>query len=194
MSCSPRMLNRSSCSRVVGGLVLFALAAACDSPTQPGRNATEPTQTRTEPSQDRLDLPGTYTLTLSASSRCRLELPETMRTRTYPATIARVDGSLLVTVHSPLNLPGIWNDIGRFTGIVGENDDVLFQRFGFEEWFPEERGSEFSASGGMTATISAGGLSGFLDGYMRGIVPNDDGRGNRSITCTAPDHAVKFSR
>ena len=195
------MPNRSTpqklsfCSRAVAGLVLVALAAACDSPTGPSRNGTEPSRNPpTEASQTRLDLSGTYTLMLSASSRCRLELPETMRTRAYPATIVQMDRSLLVTVHSPLNLPGIWNDIGRFTGVIGENDDVVFQRFGFEEWWPEERGSEFSASGGVTATISAGALSGFLDGHMRGSIPNEDGRGSRSITCTAPDHGARFSR
>ena len=141
-----------------------------------------------------INLTGTYTLTLSASSPCRLELPESMRTRRYPATVAQVDGSLLVTVHSPLNLPGIWNDIGRFTGAFGENDDVTFQQFGFEEWFPEEPFSEFHASGQATATISEGGLSGFLNGYMRGIVPNEDGRGNRVVTCAAPDHGAVFLR
>ena len=205
MSNSPKMQKRSLFSRAVAGLVLFALAAACDSPTAPSQNRTEPSQA-VDPvagsNETRLDLTGTYTLTLSASSRCRLELPETMRTRRYPATIAHVDLSrrspeaLLVTVHSPLNFPGIWNDIGRFTGAFGENDDVTFQRFGFEEWFPVEPGSEFHASGQATATISEGGLSGFLDGYVRGTVPNEDGGvfATRSVTCTAPDHGVMFSR
>ena len=176
------------------GLVLFALAAACDSPTAPSRNPIEPSQNQTEPSRNWPDLTGTYAVTLSASSRCRLELPESMRTRRYPATVAQMDGSLLVTVHSPLNLPGIWNDIGRFTGAFGENDDVTFQQFGFEEWFPEEPFSEFHASGQATATISEGGLAGSLNGYMRGIVPNEDGRGNRVVTCTAPDHGAVFLR
>jgi hypothetical protein len=200
MSSSPKMQKRSLFSRAVAGLVLFALAAACDSPTGPSRNGTEPSQT-VDPvagsNETRLGLTGTYTLTLSASSRCPLELPEAMRTRRYPATIAHVDRrSLLVTVHSPQNYPGIWNDIGRFTGVFGENDDVIFQRFAFEEWFPEEPFSQFVASGQATATISEGGLSGFLDGDMSGSLPNEDGGvfATRSVTCIAPDHGVVFSR
>jgi hypothetical protein len=182
-------------SRAVVGLALCALAAACDSPTEPSRNRIESSQNRTEPGQNRLDLTGTYTLTLSASSRCPLELPEAMRTRTYTVTIAQVGGSLMVT------LPSIfppWDNRtfgvdNRFTGVFGENNDVIFQ-LQFEEWFLEGLVTEFSAYGRMTATISPTGLSGFWDGYMRGIVTNEDGRGNRVVLCTAPDHGAMFSR
>jgi hypothetical protein len=42
-------------------------------------------------------------------------------------------------------------------------------------------------------TISAGGLSGFLDGDVKALISNEGGRGNRVVTCTAPDHGVVFS-
>ena len=175
-----------SLSRTVVGLVMFA--GACSSPTGPHRNPTEPSVNRPEPARNWPDLTGTYTLTLSASSRCPLELPEAMRTRRYTATIAQVGGSLVVTV--PSTFPG-WDN--TFTGALDEANDVMFQ-LQLEEWFLEEPVTEFRAFGRMTATISAGSLSGFLDGNMEGIVPNEDGRGNRALTCTAPDHRVLFTR
>ena len=67
----------------------------------------------------------------------------------------------------------------------GETNDVIFQ-LALEDWWVE--------GGRMTATIVEEGLSGSLDGVMRAIVRNEDGRGNRAITCTAPDHGVVFSR
>ena len=182
-------------SRAVAGLALLALAAACDSPTRPSRAQTEASQIGTETSPNRVDLTGTYTLTLSASSRCPSELPEAMRTRTYGATVAQVGDSLMVT------LPAVFPPFGntrfgpdnKFTGVFGGNNDVKFQ-FQFEEWFLEGLVAEFAAYGWMTATISPNGLSGLWDGYMRGIVTNEDGRDDRIVTCTAPDHAVVFSR
>jgi hypothetical protein len=120
-----------------------------------------------------------------------LEFPDNLRTRKYPATIVHAGRSLAVTVHS--QFPG-W-DIGRFTGEFGETNDVIFQ-LGLEDWFAEvgAQYAEYHASGRMTATIVEEGLSGFLDGEMVGTVPNEDGRGYRSATCTAPDHGAVFSR
>jgi hypothetical protein len=192
MSRSPNMRKRSYFSRALAGLVLVALPVACDSPTAPNRNAPA---TRTEVSQNGLDLTGTYTLTLSASSQCGPELPRLMRTRTYAAVITQAGGSLVV------KLPAIfppWDNKtfgvdNRFTGVFGGNNDVIFQ-MQFEEWFAEEPVGDFAAYGRITATISPSGLSGLWDGYMRGIVTNEDGRGNRAVTCTAPDHGVTFSR
>jgi hypothetical protein len=139
-------------------------------------------------SLSRIDLSGTYTLTLSASSRCRLELPEELRTHSYPATIVQSGGSLTVTVHS--RYPGWVN--GRFTGEFGETNDVIFQ-LALEDWWLDG-GNEYSASGRMTATISAGGLFGFLDGNLAATVTNEDGRGYRVVKCTASDHGAVFSR
>ena len=133
---------------------------------------------------------GTYALTLSASSRCRLELPEDMRTRTSTATIDQVDGSLMVTLQYPS--PQSWGQPNTFTGWFGGTNEVMFE-LGYEEWWLE-RGAEFQAHGTITSTISAAGLSGFLDGDIEAIVTNEGGRGNRRITCTAPDHGVMFSR
>ena len=134
------------------------------------------------------DFSGSYTLTLSASSRCRLELPENVRTVTYPAEIVQVNGSLRVTL--PSIMPG-WNpgSTGEFT----ETNDVIFQ-VGIEDWFPKGPGpaTEFTAYGRMTGTISAAGLSGFLDGDLRAIV-NNEGGGSRWVTCSAPDHGVVFA-
>jgi hypothetical protein len=191
MPNSAKLHNRSLLSRAVAGLVLSTLVAACNSPTGPSRNATEPGQDGREPSQNRLDLTGTYALTLSASSRCRLELPEDFRTQTYPATIGQRDGSLVVSVHHS-RLPG-W-DIGGFTGVFGETTNVIFQ-MALEDWFAgAEYPAEYHASGRMTGAIVQAGLSGILDGVVEAIVPNADGRGNRVVTCTAPDHGVVFSR
>jgi hypothetical protein len=192
MPNSAKTQDRLSFSRAVAGLVLFTLAAAaCNSPTAPSRNATEPSQNRTEPTQNRLHLAGAYTLTLSASSRCRLELPEDFRTQTYPATIGQGDGSLVVTVHHS-RFPG-W-DIGRLTGVFGETNDVVFQ-LALEDWFAgAEYQAEYHASGKMTGAIVEEGLSGILDGVIKAIVPNEDGRGNRVVTCTAQDHGVVLSR
>ena len=194
MPNSAKVHNRSLLSRAVAGLILFTLAAACDSPTGPSRNATEPSQNRTEPSQNRVDLTGTYALTLSASSRCRLELPEGFRTQTYPATIGQGNGSIVVTVHHD---QGRW-DVGRFTGVFGETNDVMFQG-GLEDWFAgwfpgAESFGEYHAYGRMTGAIVEAGLSGVLDGIVEAIVRNEDGRGSRVVTCTAPDHGVVFSR
>lgn len=136
-----------------------------------------------------IDIGGSYTLTLSASSRCH-EFPDALRTRTYSATIAQEGASLMVTVQSPSIYPG-WNN-DRFTGIIGETNDVIFD-LSFDEW-PMGPVTEFSAFGRMTGTISAGRLSGFLDGDMAALVTNEGGRGNRRVTCTAPDHGVLFSR
>lgn len=183
--------NRSLLSRAAAGLVIVTLATACNSPTGPSRNATEPSQDRTEPSQNQLDLTGTYTLTLSASSRCRLALPEDFRTQTYPATIGQGDGSLVITVHHS-RFPG-WV-VGRFAGAFGETNDVTFQ-LALEDWFAgAEYPAEYHASGRMTGAIAEEGLSGILDGVVEAIVPNEDGRGNRVVRCTAPDHGVVFSR
>jgi hypothetical protein len=195
MSKMTKMQTVSFFSRAVAGLVLFALVAACDSPTVPSRNGTDPSVIRTEPSRTSPDLTGTYTLTLSASTRCPLELPEAMRARTYTATIAQVGGSVTVTLPSVFPPFGIrtFGPDNRFTGVFGENNDVTFQ-FQFEEWFREEPVTEFAAYGRVTGTISPCGLSGFWDGYMRGVVTNEDGRSHWLIECTAPDHGVTFSR
>jgi hypothetical protein len=88
--------------------------------------------------------------------------------------------------------PMSWGQPNSFTGSFGGTNGVIFQ-LGLEEWWLEG-GREFHASGSITSTISAGGLSGFLDGDMMALVSNEDGRGNRRITCTAPDHGVVFSR
>lgn len=191
MPNSAKMQVRSLFSRAVAGLVLFTLAAACNSPTAPSRSPTQPSENGTQPSQNRPDLTGTYALTVSASSRCRLELPEEFRTQTYPATIGQGDGSLVITVHHS-RFPG-W-DIGRFTGVFGETNDVIFQ-LALEDWFAgAEYQAEYHASGRMTGAIAEEGLSGILDGVVEAIVANEDGRGNRVVTCTAPDHGVVFSR
>ena len=137
-----------------------------------------------------IDLGGEYTLTLSASTRCGPELPEGLRSRTYGATVTQEGASLRVTLQSPSIFPG-WND-DRFTGVFDETNDVIFD-FSFDEWLTGPV-TEFSAFGRMTATISGGGLSGFLDGDLVALVTNEDGRGNRRVTCTAPDHGVVFSR
>lgn len=195
MSSSPDMPSRSLFSKLVAGLSLFALAAACNSPTAPNRNGNEPGQNRTEASRNWPDLTGAYTLTLSASSRCPSELPEAIRTRMYAATITQVGGSLMVTLPSifpPWDNRTFGAD-NRFTGVIGQNNDVTFQ-LQFEEWFLEGLVTDFAAYGTVTATISPSGLSGSWEGYMRGIVTNEDGRGNRIVTCTAPDHGVRFSR
>ena len=192
MSNWANMQKLSFFSRAVSGLVLIGLVAACHSPTQPSRNHG---LNRPESSRNWPDLTGTYALTLSASTRCPLELPEAMRARTYRATIAQVGGSLTVT------LPSVFPPFGnrtfgpdnRFTGVFGENNDVIFQ-FQFEEWFREEPVTEFAAYGGITGTISPSGLSGFWGGYMRGLVTNEDRRGHRVIECTAPDHGAMFSK
>jgi hypothetical protein len=120
-----------------------------------------------------------------------LELPQEFRTHTYPATIRQGDGTLVITVHHS-RFPG-W-DIGRFTGMVGETNDVIFQ-VALEDWLAgAEHQAEYHTSGRMTAAIVEEGLSGILDGAVEAIVPNEDGRGSRIITCTAPDHGVVFSR
>lgn len=191
MSRSPKMQKRSSLSTTVAGLVLLGLTVACDSPTAPSRSPTEPSQPPMEPSPHRPDLSGTYTLTFSASSRCRLELPEEFRTQTYPATIGQGGGSLLVTVHHG-RFPG-W-DVGRFTGVFDETGHVMFQ-MGLEDWFAgAEYQAGYYASGRMTGAIVGEGLSGSLDGVVETIVPSEDGRGNRVVRCTAPDHSAVFSR
>jgi hypothetical protein len=193
VSNAARVQTPSLLSRAVAGLLLFALPVACNSPTptQPSPSLTQPVPNLPGPS--RTGLSGTYSLTLSASSACRLELPEDLRTFTYPATIIQGDDSLTVTVHHN-RFPG-WDN--RFTGVVGETNHVIFQ-LRFEDWwvYRAELGewAEFHASGTITSTISADGLSGLLDGDMTAIVVNEGGRGSRSITCTAPDHGVVFSR
>jgi hypothetical protein len=136
------------------------------------------------------DFSGSYTLVLSASSSCRLQLPEDLRTRTYSAEIAQVDDSLTVTLQYPSPLS--WGQPNMFTGWFDTSNNVIFQ-LGAEEWWLDG-GAEFHAHGRMTGTIVGEGLSGFLDGEMEAIVSNEGGRGNRRITCTAPDHGVVFSR
>jgi hypothetical protein len=165
----------SFCSRAVAGLIVFAFAAACDTPTAPSRIPTTPTQTIAEPGPNPPDLAGTYTMTLTASSRCRLSLPESVRTSAYPATIAQAGSSLTVRLESPDDL--YW---GTFRGTVSDNDRAEFELFIWED----RAGVEFAASGVLTATVLPGELSGFLDGYLYG-----DG-----ARCTAQDHAVRFSR
>jgi hypothetical protein len=179
------MQTPSSLSRAVAGLLLVAFAA-CDPIGQPSRPAPGPTP----PDPPSSDLSGTYTLTLSASSGCRSELPEHMRTRAYAATIHQGGRSLTVKLTS---IFPPWDNItfgteNRFIGVLGANDDVVFQ-LQFEEWFVGERGDVFRAYGRMTATINASGLSGSWDGYMSWISSE-----NGSVTCTAPDHGVVFSR
>ena len=73
MSSGANLQKPSFFSGAAAGLVLFALAAACDSPTAPSRNPIEPSQNQTEPSRNWPDLTETYTLTLSASPRCPRE-------------------------------------------------------------------------------------------------------------------------
>ena len=172
-------------SRAAAGLLLFALSAACDKITQLG-----PTQ----PERNWPDLSGTYTLTLSASTRCSLELPEAVRTRTYTATVTQARGSLNVTL--PSIFPPWSNVLGTgnsFTGDIGENNDVTFH-LQFEEWLLQESVTDFIAYGTVKATISADGLSGLWDGWMRAVLPKADASGNHIVTCTAPEHGVQFSR
>jgi len=118
-----------------------------------------------------------------------------MRTRTYIATIAQAGGSLEVMLPSIFPPWGdeAWGIDNSFRGVLGE-DNVLTFQLQFEEWFPDGLAGTFRAYGRGTATISPGGLSGFWDGYMLGTVANGDGRGTRSVTCTAPDQGVVFSR
>jgi hypothetical protein len=171
-------------SRTVAGLVVIALAAACDSPTRPSRNPIEPSQSQPEPSRNWPDVSGTYTLTVSASSRCASELPEAARTRTFTATIAQTGGALVVTV--PMSVWVGWNN--QFKGELGETNDVIFQLVSIDD--PELPFGWFYSDGSLTATISAGGLSGFLDGYVAVSPP----AGGPDVRCTAPDHSVVFSR
>jgi hypothetical protein len=180
--------------RVVTALVLFGLVAACHSPIRPSPNGTD-LNLRTEPGPNWPDLTGTYTLTLSASTRCPLALPEAMRVRTYTATIFQVGGSLKVTLPSVFPPFGIttFGPDNRFSGAFGQHNDVILQ-FQFEEWFLEEPVTEFAAIGEITGTISPSGLSGVWDGYMRGLVIDEDGRSGRIAECTAPDHGVTLSR
>ena len=93
-----------------------------------------PEPSRTDLSRTHTDLSGTYTLTLSASSRCRLELPEDLRTRPYTATIVQAGGSLMVTVQYPS--PWSWGQPDRFAGWFGGTHEVMFQ-LGHEEWWLE---------------------------------------------------------
>jgi hypothetical protein len=80
------------------------------------------------------------------------------------------------------------------SGVFGETNVVIFQ-LALEDWFAgAEYQAEYHASGRMTGTIVEERLSGILDGVVVAIVPNEDGRGNRVVTCTAPDHGVVFSR
>lgn len=115
-------------SRTVAGLIVVALSAACDSPTQPSG----PEPGRTDPSGARADLGGTDTLILSTSSGCRLDLPEDLRSRTYTATIVQEGNSLTVMVQYPS--PHSWGQPDRFTGRVGGTNEVVFQ-LGVEEWW-----------------------------------------------------------
>jgi hypothetical protein len=184
MSNSPKTQKRWFFSRAVAGLVLVALAAACNSPTAPSPIPTAPGQNPTETSRNWPDVSGTYTLTLSASSRCASELPEAARTRTFTATIAQTGGALVVTV--PMTTWVGWNN--QFKGELGETNDVIFQLVSIDDWgLPF---GWFYSDGSLTATISAGGLSGFLDGYVAVSPP----AGGPDVRCTAPDHSVVFSR
>lgn len=188
MSTRTQMQKPTFFLNTVAGAAVLALVAACDSPTTP---SLIPLAT----SQDRPDLTGTYTLTLSASSSCPLDLPESMRTRTYAATLAQAGGGL--TVRLPSIFPP-WDNRtfgvdNSFTGLFGQNNDVRFH-LQFEQWFLPGPVTEFAAFGEMTATISPNGLSGRWGGYIRGLVNNEDGRGNRIVRCDAPDHGVVFSR
>jgi hypothetical protein len=54
--------------------------------------------------------------------------------------------------------------------------------------------TDFAAFGRMTTRISPSGLSGVWNGVLRGLADNEDGRGNRVVTCTAQDHGVVLSR
>ena len=123
-----------------------------------------------------------YRLTLSASTRCRLALPEDVRTRNYQASIDQRDGSLTVTLQGPSFFPG-WGD--RFAGEFADNGEVMFRLDLIEEWL---QAGFFHPSGTITATPVKEGLSGFLDGELKLI------RGTQVFTCTAPDHNVMFSR
>jgi hypothetical protein len=137
-----------------------------------------------------INLRGTYTMTLTASSGCRLELPEPVRTRTYSATVDQQDESLTVTLPEGLAMPGFAT---RFTGVFDEANDVTFELH-VEEWWLQQPATEFHASGRMRVRLVEAGLTGFLDGEMEAIVTNEGGRGNRIVTCSAPDHGAAFLR
>lgn len=181
-----RGLKPTSFLRALAGLVLSSLPAACDTPTQPSPSPSEPSPASVVEGA----LSGTYSLTIAASSRCRSELPNELQTRTYTATIEQAaDDSLMVHVDYPSGWS--WGQPDRFPGRLGATNEVIFE-LGVEEWWLA--GGEFLAYGTTRVTIVEERLSGFLDGYMKAIVINEDGRGNRVVTCTAPDHAVLFSR
>ena len=138
-----------------------------------------------------ININGSYTLTLSPSSRCRSELPEAMQTRTYGATIEQVNGSLTVRLHdNSQNHSLVWGYDGFF-GTFGETD-VIFDVKGIEEMFNGPVPT-FTASGIARASISGGHLSGFLDGTMA-VQVREGANGIREIACTASDHSVVFSR
>jgi hypothetical protein len=112
-------------------------------------------------------------------------------TRTFTATIAQAGGALVITV--PMTRWVGWTN--QFRAELGKTNDVRFQ-LDIEDWGPlEPTVPDFYARGSVRATIAAGGLSGFLDGYVEASVPDESGQNwASSAKCTAPDHSVTFSR
>jgi hypothetical protein len=185
-------------SRVVGVLVLFTLAGACNSATGPSPvpPPQQPPTQQPPAATPQVVLAGMHTLTISASSRCRSEMREIFPTRTYPATISHEDGSLVVTVHYP-DMRG-WVD--KFTVVPGEASDVTF-RMQLSDWWPIEYEAHGRMTGRMTGATVEEGLSGILDGFIETFVLNEDGTfaldadgRPRWVRCTASDHVVLFSR
>ena len=133
-------------------------------------------------------LSGDYTATVSTSSRCWSDLPPDARARTYDATVVQLNDSVTVT------LRGIFQEIvTTFTGTLGATNDLVFD-LNFEDSWPPAPFIDFSASGRVTVAMVETGLAGFLEGETEAVVRDEGGRGSRVITCTAPDHAVMFSR
>jgi Carboxypeptidase regulatory-like domain len=130
-------------------------------------------------SRPRDELAGAYTLTVSAADECRASLPDSVRDRTYTALVTQTGARLQVRLDDAtfaLSKNGYGNAFGG-TVLPGEVTFLLNQflaagyfyyNFPYADLLEEVSPSLFLAvDGTVVSTLSAGGLTGTLNGTFQ---------------------------
>ena len=151
----------------------------------------------------RVEVGGTYTLTVTAAAECREALPEEARTRTYPAVLTQqgprlsavlegakfavVGGQTFNSFRGTVEPTGITFQLGRY----GDFGSYIYLPDVLEQLTPQ---TFVSFSGTTMPTVTRSGLSGVLDGTIETLQPASAGRFQQTAACKSTSHQFILSR